>query len=71
MATRTTITVQGKYTMHLELGHTKKEWKSLKLDEGEFWSFPIEELLDGTIEPQKDILYWYVKGRVYETDKNV
>ena len=54
----------------MELGHTLKEWEEkfmINNDECN-WSFPINEFLDGTIEPDESITYWYINGRLFETN---
>lgn len=61
------ITVQDKYDISLVLGKTKKEWKET-FDSDNLWDFPIEEIFDGTVEPNTENYYWYIKGRLYETD---
>ena len=37
----------------------------------DLWDFPIEELLDGTVEINEDIWYWLIDGRCYETTEEV
>ena len=55
----------------LEVGHTIEEW-SVKYGENlDCWDFPIDELLDGTIEPNEDMTYWVIDGRVYETEEGL
>ena len=51
----------------LETGHTLEEWNDKYGDSENRWDFPIEELLDGTIEPDEDMVYWVIDNRVYET----
>lgn len=51
-----------------EMGHTLKEWKELVNIDNSLWDFPLDELLDGTIESNGDIVYWLIDGRLYETD---
>ena len=36
-------------------------------DSGTLWNFPKEELEDGTVEPQENMTYWEIEGRLYET----
>lgn len=60
------ITVNGYQTLHLVIGHTYADWIA-EYDE-DYWDFPIEELLDGTVEINEGIWYWLIKGRCYETD---
>jgi len=64
---RKTIIVDGK-KLHLILGKTEHEWKFLYSEYESLWNMPLEELLDGTLEINEDIWYYYINGRVYETD---
>jgi len=68
-----TILVDGK-SLHLILGaagrKTYVEWYNLYGDDG-CWDFPLEELLDGTLEINESIWYYYINGRCYETNKEV
>lgn len=50
----------------LEIGHTLDEWQEKYGSNEDNWDFPINELLDGTIEPDEDITYWFINGRLYE-----
>lgn len=65
---KTTMVIGGK-TITVETGHTKQEWAVEFGDygNGDCWDFPIEELIDGTVEPDEDIIYWCIDGRMYET----
>lgn len=65
------ITYNG-VTINFELGHTLQEWKKRfgnvdPYNEQALWDVSIEELLDGTLEPQEDTVYWLINGRMYET----
>ena len=41
-------------------------------NEGELWDFEEEDILSGAVKPRKDIVYWEIDGRLYETtDKAV
>lgn len=41
-------------------------------NEGKLWDFEEEDILSGAVEPRKDIVYWEIDGRLYETtDKAV
>lgn len=51
----------------LEIGHTLDEWQEKYGSNEDNWDFPINELLDGTIEPDENITYWLINGRLYET----
>ena len=58
-------------TVHLVLGKKVSEWKEVYGSNADLWDFPLEELLDGTVDPNEDVWYWYINGRCYETDENV
>lgn len=56
--------------LHLVLGGTYEEWD--KLYGGDIcWDILFEELIDGTLEINEDIWYWYIDGRCYETTETV
>lgn len=56
--------------LHLVLGKTYEEWE--KLYSGEVnWDILFEELIDGSLEINEDIWYWYINGRCYETFEEV
>lgn len=64
-----TIIVDG-FNLNIVFGHKKSEWiteHKNKDSEGELWDFPIEELLNGAIEPNEEMWYWLINGRLYET----
>lgn len=69
---RVTIIVDGKQ-LHLVLGKTEEEWRKLYWSNlgNEIWDFLLEELLDGTIDIDETIWYWYIGGRCYETNELV
>lgn len=59
--------------IRFEVGHTKEEWKLLCAKyhtgaplEDVYWDFCIEDILTGAVEPDSDILYWLIDGRLYE-----
>ena len=64
MEKKVIIDVNGK-KLHLALYNTFEEWE--KLYGGECWDILFEELIDGTLEINEDIWYWYINGRCYET----
>ena len=77
---RITIAAPGG-KLHLVLGKTEEEYLN-ENGEGaifgtyygasyDLWDFPIEELLDGTVEINEDIWYWLIDGRCYETTEEV
>lgn len=54
----------------VEKGHIIEEYMCMfgeSYENGDLWDFPIEELYDGSIKPQKDMIYWLIKDRAYET----
>lgn len=56
--------------LNIVFGKTKQEWKrdvESQCDEGDLWDFPIEEMLDGSVEINESIYYWLIDGRLYET----
>ena len=64
------VTANG-FKFYCEEGHTEEEWNNLYEEDDNLWSFDWEELLDGTIEPSSDIVYWHIGDRYYETDIEV
>lgn len=57
--------------MHLILGKTKEEWEQTCENCDDLWDFPIEELLDGTVDINEDIWYYLINGRLYESEEQV
>ena len=57
--------------LHLVLGKSINDWACAYADIQDFWNVPLEELLDGTLEINEDIWYWYIDGRCYETSEEV
>ena len=66
---RVTISVNNK-KLHLVLGGTEEEW-SARYGGVICWDILFDELIDGTLEINEDIWYWYIDGRCYETDQRV
>ena len=66
------ISVEDCIALHFDVGHTKEEWKHEQAEAAkgqvDLWSFQVEELLDGTIKPDVDRIYWLIDGRLYETE---
>ena len=60
--------IVGHFVARYETGHTLKEWKSKFGKNTGLWDFPVDEILDGTIEPNGEFLYWLIDGRLYETE---
>lgn len=65
---RKIIEVYNGMKMEVEFGHTVKEWERLIDGDDNFWHFDFEEFLNGAIEPLERMTYWYIDGRVYETN---
>ena len=56
---------------NIEFGHTKEEYISKfknAYDDGELFDVPIEEVFDGSLEKNNEIMYWYIDGRLFETE---
>ena len=64
------ILVDGSW-LHLILGKSVAEWNELYGEDEDLWDVSFEELLDGTLEINQDVWYWYIDGRCYETDEEV
>jgi hypothetical protein len=57
--------------LHLILNKSVKEWESQYGGDCDLWNMPLEELLDGTLEINDTIWYYYIDGRCYETTEYV
>lgn len=56
---------------NIEKGHTEEEYMELfgySYNQGELFDVPIEEIFDGSLEKNDDIVYWLIGNRVYETE---
>ena len=54
----------------VEYGHSIGEYMDkygALYDSGTLWNFSKEELENGAVEPQEDMTYWEIDGRLYET----
>lgn len=69
MAVRRIEVVSG--AMFVDDTHTLEEWQNKYGDSDCLWSFPCEELHDGTIEPNPTMIYWKIGDRYYETEEEV
>lgn len=58
-------------SLHLIINSTMEELKEKADYDDECWDFPLEEILDGSVEVNEDIWYWLINGRVYETHNEV
>lgn len=69
------INVDDCIAIHLEVGHTKEEWRHEKAEAAKrlvaLWSFPVEEMVEGSAEPDIDRIYWLIDGRLYETERYI
>jgi len=58
----------------IEWGHTIDEWEhyfSQQIEEGTLWDYPYEELFNGALDPFDNMTYWFIDGRLYETDSEI
>lgn len=55
-------------TIKIELGHTLEEWEKTYSDNENLWDVNLDDVLNGALEPNEDIVYWYIDGRLYETN---
>ena len=53
-------------TLHYEIGHSTNEWEET-YGADNLWEILLEEFMDGSVEVNEDIVYWYIDGRMYET----
>lgn len=53
--------------LHIEVGHTIKEWQEKFGADGDLWDVSIEDISSGAIEPNSGCWYWLIDGRLYET----
>ena len=61
------ITING-LTAHFECGHTEREWVVKFGTDENLWDVSITDIIEGAIEPNEEITYWYINGRLYETE---
>lgn len=55
---------------HIEKGHTIDEYMKLygdQYEDGNLWDFLISEVEDGSVDLDKDTVYWQIGDRYYET----
>ena len=62
-----TIIVNGQ-RINLEIGHSVQEWKKLYSQNKNLWDISLEDFITGAVDPSEDIVYWYIDGRLYETE---
>ena len=70
MERKVTLEVNG-VKLNLVLGKTWTEWDTKYGSNLDVWDVLFEELIDGTLEINPDIWYWYIDGRCYETTETV
>lgn len=59
------VLVNGR-KLHLVLHKTISDWKKLYGNDS-LWGISADGFLDGTLDINEDIWYWYINGRLYET----
>ena len=60
------LEVNGR-VLHFECGHCEGE-----VDFGpDYWDFSLDDIIEGAVEINEEMLYWYIGGRMYETDKTI
>jgi len=57
--------------LHLVFGKSREEWEQVYGADPDLWDVSFEELVDGTLDIDEDIWYWYIDGRCFETDEKV
>jgi len=71
MESRKLITIDGQ-EMHVVVGRTADEWNMMYGNmRDSLCDFDFTELLDGAVEVNPDIWYWFIDGRCYETPEEV
>lgn len=61
------IVINDNITFYVELDHTKKEWNRT-YGKYDLWDFPIEDFVNGAVEPDENMVYWLIDGRLFETE---
>lgn len=56
--------------INIEFGHTLDEWETLCGDSEDYWDFSLDDFFGGAVEPNEDIAYWVIDGRIYEVPTN-
>lgn len=64
------INIDGK-KLHLVFGKSYSEWVKLFNSNEDLWDFLLIELIDGSVEINEDIWYWFINNRCYETNEYV
>lgn len=64
------VYVNGK-ALHLVFGKSREEWERVYGADPDIWDVSFKELVDGTLDVDEDIWYWYIDGRCFETDEKV
>jgi hypothetical protein len=64
---RSEMVINGRL-IHFELGHSVEEWES-KFPSDDNWDIRLDDFINGAVEADEDLVYWYIGGRLYETDE--
>jgi hypothetical protein len=67
---RVIVEVGGK-KLHLVLYKNRTQWLERYGRIEECWDILLEDLLDGAVDIDENIWYWYIDGRCYETTEEV
>ena len=62
-----TIVVNGQ-KINYEIGHSVQEWNELFGNNENLWDISIDDFITGAVESNEDMIYWYINGRLYETE---
>lgn len=62
-----TIVVNGQ-KINYEIGHSVQEWNELFGNNENLWDISIDDFINGAVESNEDMIYWYINGRLYETE---
>ena len=64
---RSEMVINGRL-IHFELGHSVDEWDNSYSSDGN-WDISLGDFINGAVEADEDLVYWYIGGRLYETDE--
>lgn len=62
--------MQSIYVVHNKTLEEYMETYGEAYNNGELWDFSWEDLENGSIEPNLDMVYWEIDGRLYETGQD-
>jgi hypothetical protein len=54
--------------IHYELGHSVGEWED-RYSSDDNWDISLDDIINGAVDADEGLLYWYIGGRLYETDE--